>query len=884
MKTEQYVKQSIEETLEQLKTDAGHGLSSEEARGRLSRYGFNEIEEEEEALWHRVFRRFWGPIPWMIESAAILSAVVQKWEDFIIIAVMLLINAGLDFFQEHRALNALKALKERLAKEVITLRDGAFKTILARELVPGDIIKLKIGDIVPADVQLLQGDYLLIDQSALTGESLPVSKKLGEVAFSNTIVKQGEMLAIVVNAGMNTNFSSIVSLVGRASLEERSHFQKMVIQIGNFLIVVTIVLVAVILLLALFRHENFLEITRFALVLTVAAIPVALPAVLSVTMAVGALNLARRKAIVSKLTSIEELAGVNVFCSDKTGTLTKNEMQVADPVTLPGHSEEDLFLTAALASREENRDPIEMPMFQYIEEHFPDMNWRDWSQTHFTPFDPVRKRTEADIERNGEHFTAVKGAAQILIDLAKPPESEAKALASQVDELASKGYRTIAVGRQQGATLDLIGLIPLFDPPRDDSAQVIQDMISHGVQVKMVTGDNIAIAREIAHMLGLTGRAILPDELKGIGNEDLLLLARVVSRGVYSRLKPEVSKEEAEKFAQEIVSELENIYETSELTTGFIRSHESAIIRTIEAVDIFAQVVPEDKYQIVDTLQKADYIVGMTGDGVNDAPALKKADCGIAVSNATDAARAAADIILTAPGLSVINDAIKQARITFERMKSYALYRIAETIRIILFMTFSIVVFNFYPITALMIILLAVLNDIPILAIAYDHTRVQKVPVRWHMREIITLSTALGLAGVASSFTLFFILMQYSIPVDTIRSIFFLKLIVAGHSTLYLTRTERWFWQRPWPSPLLFSATFGTEILATIITVYGFLITPIGWKYALLIWAYALAWFVFNDLVKKSTLKLMQRMWSNAQTTAQVETIHINPVAQHRPG
>jgi len=256
MKTEQYVKQSIEETLEQLKTDAGHGLSSEEARGRLSRYGFNEIEEEEEALWHRVFRRFWGPIPWMIESAAILSAVVRKWEDFIIIAVMLLINAGLDFFQEHRALNALKALKERLAKEVITLRDGAFKTILARELVPGDIIKLKIGDIVPADVQLLQGDYLLIDQSALTGESLPVSKKLGEVAFSNTIVKQGEMLAIVVNAGMNTNFSSIVSLVGRASLEERSHFQKMVIQIGNFLIVVTIVLVAVILLLALFRHET----------------------------------------------------------------------------------------------------------------------------------------------------------------------------------------------------------------------------------------------------------------------------------------------------------------------------------------------------------------------------------------------------------------------------------------------------------------------------------------------------------------------------------------------------------------------------------------------------------------------------------------------------
>ena len=353
-KTDDYARLSVADTLRQFEVEAAHGLSGQEVAKRLAHFGYNEISEKEEPLWHRVFRRFWGPIPWMIEVAAILSAAVQKWEDFAIIFLMLLVNAGLDFFQEHRALNALKALKQRLANEVIVLRDSTFRNIPSRELVSGDIIKLRIGNIVPADVQLMQGEYLLIDQSALTGESLPVSKNAGELAYANTIVKQGEMLAVVINTGKNTNFQTVVSLVARASLEERSHFQKMVIRIGNFLILITVALITLIIMVALFRHQPFLEIARFSLVLTVAAIPVALPAVLSVTMAVGAVNLARRKAIVSRLTAIEELAGVDVFCSDKTGTLTKNEMQVAEPVVFDGFDERALFLTAALASKLEN--------------------------------------------------------------------------------------------------------------------------------------------------------------------------------------------------------------------------------------------------------------------------------------------------------------------------------------------------------------------------------------------------------------------------------------------------------------------------------------------------------------------------------------------------
>jgi len=308
-----------------------------------------------------------------------------------------------------------------------------------------------------------------------------------------------------------------------------------------------------------------------------------------------------------------------------------------------------------------------------------------------------------------------------------------------------------------------------------------------------------------------------------------------------------------------VMESVQEMYDTSLLEREFVHTHESAILEMIESVAIFAEVVPEDKYRIVDSLQRSGHIVAMTGDGVNDAPALKKADCGIAVSNATDAARASADIILTAPGLGVINEAIQQARITFERMKSYAIFRIAETIRVILFISLCIVVFNFYPITALMIILLALLNDIPILAIAYDNTRISSTPVRWNMPELLTISSMLGVSGVVWSFVLYFLLRQYGFSEEIIQSMIFLKLIVAGHSTLYITRAQGWFWQRPYPSPLLFSATFGTEIIGTLIAVYGIFIAPIGWEYALWIWAYALAEFIFNDMVKQWTTRFIRR-------------------------
>lgn len=858
--TDDYKNIPVEETLTNLQTDRDKGLSEEEAQKRLDEYGYNEIEEKEEPLWYRIFRRFWGPIPWMIEVAAVLSAIVRQWADFIIIIILLFVNALLDFLQEHRALNALRSLKQHLAREVTVFRGGDFRTIAARDIVPGDIVKLKIGDIVPADVQLLEGDYLFIDQSSLTGESLPVSKKINEVAYANTIVKQGEMLAVVVNTGKNTNFHTVVALVVRAEQEEVSHFQKMVIQIGHFLIFITIGLVMIIIMVALFRHENFMEISRFALVLTIASIPVAMPAVLSMTMAVGAMNMARRRAIVSRLTAIEELAGVDVFCSDKTGTLTKNEMQVAEPVVLDRYNERELFLVAALASRLENQDPIELSIFHYIDEHIPDLDWQSYSQVHFIPFDPVSKRTEADIEKGDESFKVLKGAAQVLLQMAVLPDNEAQDIKRMVDILAAKGYRTIAVGRQKNDTpLELIGLIPLFDPPREDSRHVIEEMSNQGVSVKMVTGDNIAIAKEVGKFLGLEQRTISSAQLSGTASNDLLDLAEVLTVAIYEHLKADVSHGEAQRFAGEVIDSVKKMYDTTLLEREFIHTHESAIVEMIEQVNIFAEVVPEDKYRIVYTLQKGKHIVAMTGDGVNDAPALKKSDCGIAVSNATDAARAAADIVLTAPGLGVINEAVKQARLTFGRMKSYTIFRISETLRIILFMALSILVFNFYPLTAIMIIILALLNDIPILAIAYDNVKIEHRPVRWNMREVLTVATVLGLLGVISSFLIFYILEELQFSRALIQAMIFLKLDVAGHSTIYVARTgERHFWEKPYPSLKLFVPAFTTRMIGTLIACYGLFMEPVGWEYTAYIWIYGTAWFVLNDFVKVGVYKMLR--------------------------
>ncbi len=867
-------------------TQAG-GLSSQEAEELLKKYGYNEIKEKEESWLHRLFRRFWGPIPWMIEIAGILAAMVHHWEEFYIILAMLLVNAIVDFYQESKALNAIAVLKKKLARDAIVLRDGKWQKIPAREVVPGDIVKLKIGDIVPADAKLIGGgDFLLVDQAALTGESLPVNKKSGDDIYANAVIKQGEMIAHVTATGANTYFGKTVGLVAKAQREQKSHFQKMVIQVGDFLILLTVLMILIIILVGLNRHENPVDLLIFSLVLTISAIPVALPAVLTVTMAVGAVNLAKRQAIVSKLAAIEEMAGMDILCSDKTGTLTQNRMSLAEPYLIKGYTEDDLMLYAALASKEENTDPIEKPIFEYIYNHnlTDKLNEHLKHLTKFLPFDPVHKRTEG-LYDGSDCFVVTKGAPQVIIEQCHDNEFDKKEAYAQVEIYAQKGFRTLGVAYRKCEEdfYHFVGLIPLFDPPRPDSKQAIEEAKAKGVSVKMVTGDNISVAKYISGLLGIGDNIKDIKELKGESVEEYLYLSKVLTKALAKKFNPNAQDGEIEHIVEDVVKQVKRELYNMPLPKGSVKKHESEIISAIEDADGFAQVFPEDKYFIVDELQKADHIVGMTGDGVNDAPALKKADCGIAVSGATDAARAAADIVLMAPGLRVIVDAIKEARITFERMKSYTIYRIAETLRIIFFMTLAIVIFKFYPVTAVMIIVLALLNDIPILTIAYDNTKVRKMPVRWDMKEMLVLSSWLGIAGVMSSFLIFFITMVYlkshpesamflpDIPkwidyhdnkafLGFVQSAFFVKLVVAGHGTIYNTRIDDWFFKRPWPSWILFLATWSTAVIGTVVGVYGFgLMTPIGWEWAGFLWAYALTWFVFNDIVKMIVLRYYRK-------------------------
>jgi H+-transporting ATPase len=760
----------------------------------------------------------------MIEAAVILSAVARHWPDFGIILVLLLANAMVGFWEEHEAGNAIAALKATLAIKARVKRDGKWVTPAARELVPGDVIRVRLGDIVPADARLLDGDPVEVDQSALTGESLPATRKSGEAIFSGSIIRQGEIGALVYATGANTYFGKTAELVQGAKTV--SHFQRAVLKIGNYLIILAVILVAVIIGVAIFRGDPILTTLQFALVLTVAAIPVAMPTVLSVTMAVGARLLAKKKAIVTRLVAIEELAGVDVLCADKTGTLTQNKLTLGDPFSVNNVPAEQVILNAALASRAENNDTIDLAVLGGLKDK---EVLKGYQAVHFQPFDAVHKRTEATVkDKDGKTFKVTKGAPQVILALSANAEQVKAAVDKAVNEFAARGFRSLGVARAEGeGEWQLIGVLPLFDPPREDAKTTIATALAMGVKVKMVTGDALAIAQETAKKLDM-GTNIL--DAASLGDS---------------------KKKETTEMAE-----------------------------SIEKADGFAQVFPEHKFHIVDVLQQRGHIVGMTGDGVNDAPALKKADCGIAVSGATDAARAAAAIVLMTPGLSVIIDAIKESRRIFQRMNSYAIYRIAETLRVLLFMTLSILVFNFYPVTAVMIVMLALLNDGAILSIAYDNVHYKDKPEAWNMRMVLGISTVLGVIGVVSAFGLFFLGERvFHLDRPHIQTLMYLKLSVAGHLTIFLTRTRGPLWSIR-PAKILWIAVLGTQIVATLIAVYGLFMTPLGWGWAGFVWGYALVWFLVNDRVKLLAYRIFDPAKAESKPEAKAES---QPEAKAEP-
>jgi H+-transporting ATPase len=788
------------------------GLTQAESVKRLAQYGPNEIEEKKTNALLKFLSYFWGPIPWMIEVAIVLSGVVRHWPDFFIILLLLVANATIGFWEEREAGNAIEALKSKLAIKARVKRDGKWVTPPAKDLVPGDVVRLRLGDIVPADARLLPGDEISVDQSALTGESLPAPKKAGEAVFSGSIIRRGEIGALVYATGGKTYFGKTAELVETA--HTASHFQKAVLRIGNYLITLAVVLVAVIIGVGIYRGDQILTTLQFALVLTVAAIPVAMPTVLSVTMAVGARLLAKKQAIVSKLVAIEELAGVDILCADKTGTLTQNKLTLGDPFCVGNVSAADVIRDGALASRADNDDTIDLAVLAGVNDQ---KALQGYTVQHFQPFDPVHKRTEATVQAgDGTVFKVSKGAPQVILELAGSTGDAKAAITKAVDDFAARGFRALGVARAGvDGKWQIVGVLPLFDPPREDAKSTIATARHMGIKIKMVTGDALAIARETAKTLDM-GSNILDGASLGDSKHD----------------------------------------ETD------------ATAKSIEQADGFAQVFPEHKFHIVDTLQKHGHIVGMTGDGVNDAPALKKADCGIAVSGATDAARAAASIVLMTPGLSVIIEAVKESRRIFQRMNSYAIYRIAETLRVLFFMTLAILVFNFYPLTAVMIVMLALLNDGAILSIAYDNVHYRDAPEAWNMRLVLGVSTVLGVLGVVAAFGLFY-LGERVLHLDRahIQTMMYLKLSVAGHLTIFVTRTRGPFWSIR-PARILWVAVLGTQLLATCIAIFGFgLVTPLDWYWALLVWGWALAWFLLNDRAKLLTYWLLDRVRAEEGTT-----------------
>ncbi|XP_027341402.1 ATPase 9, plasma membrane-type isoform X3 [Abrus precatorius] len=773
----------------------------------------------------------WNPLSWVMEAAAIMAIALANgggeppdWQDFVGIVALLIINSTISFIEENNAGNAAAALMAGLAPKTKVLRDGRWTEQEAAILVPGDIVSIKLGDIVPADARLLQGDPLKIDQSALTGESLPVTKHPGDEVFSGSTVKQGEIEAVVIATGVHTFFGKAAHLVD--STNQVGHFQKVLTAIGNFCICsIAVGMIIEIVVMYPIQRRKYRSGIDNLLVLLIGGIPIAMPTVLSVTMAIGSHRLSEQGAITKRMTAIEEMAGMDVLCSDKTGTLTLNKLTVDKSLIEVFSRDTDkdtVILLGARASRVENQDAIDACIVGMLGD--PKEARDGITEVHFLPFNPVDKRTAITyIDANGNWHRVSKGAPEQIIELCNLREDVKKKAHSIIDKFADRGLRSLAVSKQEvpektkesaGGPWQFVGLLPLFDPPRHDSAETIRRALHLGVNVKMITGDQLAIGKETGRRLGMGCNMYPSSSLLG--------------------------EHKDESIAGLPIDEL------------------------IEKADGFAGVFPEHKYEIVKRLQDRKHICGMTGDGVNDAPALKRADIGIAVADATDAARSASDIVLTEPGLSVIVSAVLTSRAIFQRMKNYTIYAVSITIRIVLgFMLIALIwKFDFSP---FMVLIIAVLNDGTIMTISKDRVKPSPVPDSWKLREIFATGVVLG-AYLAVMTVVFFWAAHASnffsdkFGVRSIRdnhheltAAVYLQVSIVSQALIFVTRSRSWSYIER-PGILLVVAFLIAQLIATIIAVYAnwsfAKIKGIGWGWAGVIWLYSIVFYVPLDILK----------------------------------
>ena len=791
-----------------LQTDTTNGLTLEEVARRRRTFGENELSEKRERNFIKFLMYFVGPVQYVMILAAILLVALRLFFEFGVILFLLLLNAVVGWIQEYKAGNVVAELRKTVADRTNVIREnGEVFDIPATEIVPGDIIPLEEGFIIPADGKIVNQGFLQVDQSPLTGESLTVEKRLNDKVFASSVVKRGEAVMIVTCIGDDTFVGVTASLVSGES--KIGHFQKVLSNIAIVLLVLVLLFIAVIWVSGFFRSLPIITLLLYTAIITVIGVPVGLPAVVTTTMAVGAAELARKKVIVQKLAAIESLAGVDILCSDKTGTLTQNKLTMGTPYVVQGVLIEDLLLTSVLASSRKLRglDPIDKTIILSLKQ-YPNVKEtiKHFETVEFQPFDPVGKRVLSVVkDSEGTLITCVKGAPAAVLQMVQDAEdgenaegtgsasvsvsgSEGSSSAGQlsqvviddynkrVDDFAARGFRSLGVARKVGdGPWQILGILQLFDPPRYDTLQTIEEAKKLGLEIKMLTGDAVGIAKETSKQLNLGTK-------------------------VYS-IKKLISPD----------------------ALG-VRMTGSEINDFVEAADGFAEVFPQHKYMVVDILQKRGHLVAMTGDGVNDAPSLKKADTGIAVEGASPAARAAADIVFLNAGLSTIIDALKTSRQIFHRMRAYVVYRIALSIHLELFLVSTIVIFN-TTINAGLVTILAIFADLATLAIAYDNATYSSRPTQWRLTNLWGTSVILGIVLMIGSWVAYGLTMLgpnrgIITSLGNAQAILFLEISLTQNWLIFITRCDGPFWASR-PSWQLAGAVFVVDIIATVIAYFG---------------------------------------------------------------
>lgn len=794
---------SVHDTLAELHVNPDDGLTLAEVGVRRKEHGYNEVAEATSHPVIKFFEKFWGISAWMLELIMVLSAVLQNFSDLIVVGALLVINAVLSFTQESRAAGVVETLRRRLQVSARVLRDSSWQVIPARDLVPGDIVRVRPGDIIPADVKVLTG-AMSVDQSVLTGESKDADKLPGEVLSSGSVVRRGEGNGVVMLTGGKTYFGRTTELVQEA--RPKLHIEAVVAGIVRWLFVIVGVLLGVVVVLSLIRSTPLIEMIPLMLVLLMSAVPVALPVMFTVSMAVGSKELAKRGVLVTRLSAAEDAATMDVLCVDKTGTITMNQLTVTDVTPLDHATEAEVLFAGALASQESNQDPIDLAFLAAAKAHHVFDGLATVTPVSFSPFDAKSRRTEAVVEQHGQRLRVMKGAVRTVAEACGLKSRAVEALDARVSASAAKGYRTLAVARgPETGTPTLVGLVSLYDPPRPDAKQLIATLLDLGVPVKMLTGDALPEALEIGRGIGLPNIrrvADLKDASAQAGNKTVDLFA---------------------------------------------------------GADGFAEVYPEDKYIVVQHLQAAGHVTGMTGDGVNDAPALRQAEVGIAVSTATDVAKGAASVVLTEAGLTNIVTLVEQGRKIYQRILTWIINKISRTILKAAFVAIAFIVTGKFVVSAFAMLLLVFLTDFAKISLSTDNVRPSKKPETWDIGGFISVSVVLGIAMVAE--TLFLLWIGWSrfglgANDNALYTFSFQMLLYFGVFSVVSARERRWFWTTV-PSKTFMLAIAADATAGTVLTFVGLPgLIPLPWSQTLAVFAYAMvACLVLNDAVKVAMIR-----------------------------